>query len=161
SRPGTWTTGPVRRSTRAPWRCSRSWSRCTPCSGKAARVPPRAASAYDRPGEGAGGARGGDDMQAIVLAAAWRLSVAAALAATVPAPARAAAPVDLGDYVRRDRFEDIRISPDGRHLAATVPLEDRGVLVVLDRATGGIASGGAGAANTEVVDFWWADDGHV
>src|SRR5690606_4160087 len=30
-----------------------------------------------------------------------------------------------------------------------------------DRATGGIASGGAGAANTEVVDFWWADDGHV
>lgn len=100
-------------------------------------------------------------MQAIVLAAAWRLSVAAALAATVLAPARAAAPVDLGDYVRRDRFEDIRISPDGRHLAATVPLEDRVVLVVLDRATGGIASGGAGAANTEVVDFWWADDGHV
>src|SRR5690606_5728561 len=72
-----------------------------------------------------GSARGGDDMRAIVLAAAWRLSVAAALAATVPAPARAAAPVDLGDYVRRDRFEHIRISPDGRHLAATVPLGER------------------------------------
>lgn len=100
-------------------------------------------------------------MQAGMLPAAWRPVLVAALAAIASAPSMARAQVDLADYVRRDRFTDIKISPDGRHLAATVPLEDRVVLVVLDRASGDLVSGGSGAANTEVIGFGWAGSDHV
>src|SRR5690606_31607627 len=68
---------------------------------------------------------------------------------------------DLDAWVKRDRFETVKISPDGRHFAATVPMEDKTVLVVLDRASRKIVSGGAGVADSEVMDFWWADNEHV
>src|SRR5690606_12927862 len=55
----------------------------------------------------------------------------------------------------------VKISPDGRHFAATVPMEDKTVLVVLDRASRKVVSGGAGVADSAVLDFWWANDEHV
>ena len=71
------------------------------------------------------------------------------------------AQIDLTPYVESDRYEAIKISPDGRHLAATVPLEDKTVLVVVDHASRKIVSGGAGVADSAVMDFWWVDDERI
>lgn len=75
-------------------------------------------------------------------------------------PARAQ--IDLGPYVRDSSYDEIKISPDGRHFAATVPMEDRTVLVVLDREAGNkVVAGGMGVRDSAVRDFWWADDSRV
>ncbi|TWT22526.1 S9 family peptidase [Luteimonas marina] len=87
---------------------------------------------------------------------AWWLAVAVAIAG---APARAQ--VDLTPFVKRDTYETIKISPDGAHLAATMPLEDRTVLVVVNRADRRIVSGGMGVKNSAVWDFWWVDDERI
>src|SRR5690606_6520895 len=100
-------------------------------------------------------------MQTAAAPAAWRLAIAAALAVLVLAAGPALAQVDLDAWVKRDRFETVKISPDGRHFAATVPMEDKTVLVVLDRASRKIVSGGAGVADSAVMDFWWAGDESV
>lgn len=89
---------------------------------------------------------------------AWRLAMAAVIASAIW-PARAQ--VDLTPYVKRDHYETIKISPDGRHLAATVPLEDRTVLVVLNRDSKEIVSGGMGVTDSVVSDFWWVDDERI
>lgn len=89
---------------------------------------------------------------------AWRWATAVVMAlACCPVWAQ----IDLAPWVKRDRYETIRISPDGRHYAATVPMEDRTVLVVLDRASQQLVGGGVGAADSAVEDFWWADDGRI
>jgi len=90
------------------------------------------------------------------LVIGW-LSAVALACVGIPAHAQ----VDLGPFVQRDKFERIKISPDGAHLAATVPLEDRTVLVVLNRADKQIVAGGAGVRNSAVWDFWWVDDERI
>ncbi len=100
-------------------------------------------------------------MQAGNVSAAWRLAAAAVVATIALACGPAQAQVDLDGWVKRDRFETVKISPDGRHFAATVPMEDKTVLVVLDRASRKIVSGGAGVADSEVLDFWWSGNEHV
>lgn len=65
------------------------------------------------------------------------------------------ADVDVSAYVRKDQFEDIRISPSGRHFAATVPLEDRTVLVVIERGTNKLTATFNVGRNTAVSDFAW------
>ena len=89
---------------------------------------------------------------------AWRLAMAAVIASAIW-PARAQ--VDLTPYVKRDHYETIKISPDGRHLSATVPLEDRTVLVVLNRDSKEVVGGGMGVADSAVDDFWWADEERI
>ena len=86
----------------------------------------------------------------------WLLACALA-GAGQPAQAQ----VDLAPFVQRDRYEQIKLSPDGAHLAATVPLEDRTVLVVLNRASKQIVAGGAGVKDSAVWDFWWVDDERI
>lgn len=86
----------------------------------------------------------------------WLLLVVGGLVAP---PLRAQ--IDLEPYVRRDAYVAIKISPDGRHLAATRPMEDRTVLVVLDRAERKVVAGGMGVRNSAVWDFWWADDERI
>ena len=80
------------------------------------------------------------------------------VAACMCGEVRAQAPVDLTPFVQRDRYEQIKISPDGKHFAATAPLEDRTVLVVLNRADKQVVAGGVGVKNSAVWDFWWVDD---
>src|SRR3546814_2861551 len=58
---------------------------------------------------------------------AWLALLLAAFAMT------ASAQVDVEPYVRKDAFQTIEISPDGRYLAATVPKEDRTGVVILQR----------------------------
>ena len=67
------------------------------------------------------------------------------------------AQVDVGLYVKKDEFGEIKISPTGEFYAATVPMEGKTVLVILRRsnnqATGSFALG----KNTHVKGFWWAN----
>jgi dipeptidyl aminopeptidase/acylaminoacyl peptidase len=81
-----------------------------------------------------------------------QLTLAALMALSFSAQA---ADVDVATYTKRDQFTDLKISPGGDYYAATVPLEDRTVLVVLDRATNKISGSFKLAANNHVSDFRW------
>ena len=87
------------------------------------------------------------------MKSAWnRLLIAAMAAVSFNA---AATGVDVDAYVRKDRFEDIKISPNGEYFAASVPLEDRTILVVLDRATNKMTGRFVLGRNNHVSDFRW------
>ncbi|HEY5781145.1 MAG TPA: S9 family peptidase, partial [Lysobacter sp.] len=97
-----------------------------------------------------------------VLAALIGSAMAPAFAqAGAPADAQVDAQVDLAPYLRRDAFESIKISPDGKHYAATVPLEDRTVLVIVGRSDKQYISKAAGVKDSVIADFWWANDERV
>ena len=70
-------------------------------------------------------------------------------------PAGVAAGVDVKAYTRRDQFTDIKVSPTGQYFAATVPLEDREVLVVIERGTNKISGSLNLGRNTAVDEFSW------
>ena len=73
----------------------------------------------------------------------------------------AMAQVDLEPYLRRDAYETIKISPDGLHFAATVPLEDRTGIIVLRRSDKRVLSRTVGVEHSAVADFWWADNKRI
>ncbi|MET0754809.1 MAG: S9 family peptidase, partial [Pseudoxanthomonas sp.] len=73
----------------------------------------------------------------------------------------AAAQVDLDAYLKRDRYERVKISPTGEYLAVTVPLEDRTALAILRRSDKAITSKAIGGEHSLVHDFWWANDERV
>lgn len=88
----------------------------------------------------------------------WKVGVLALLVWWV---GPASAQVDLEQYVKRAGYEDIKISPDGRHYAATVPTDDRVGLVLLRRSDGKVVASALGVENSVVADFWWANDERV
>lgn len=47
--------------------------------------------------------------------------------------AQAATAVDIAPFIRNDGFEDLKLSPDGEYYAASALLDDRSVLLVIDR----------------------------
>lgn len=84
---------------------------------------------------------------------------AMALAMALCAPAGA---VDVEAFIKKDRFETIEISPTGAYLAATVPLEDRTVLAILDRRDNNKLIGRfALGRHTHVHEFSWVSDERV
>lgn len=89
----------------------------------------------------------------------WMAMLAALL--WLAGPVRAQGQVDLEQYLKRDGYGRIKISPDGRYYAATVELEDRGALVILRRSDKKVVGGSAGAKDSVVDDFWWAKDDRV
>lgn len=85
--------------------------------------------------------------------------VLAALIAAVGMPGHALAQgVDVAAFVKKDRFGTIRISPKGDYYAATVPLEDRTILVVMNRSTNTVTGQFGRGRNTHVEDFTWVND---
>lgn len=101
--------------------------------------------------------RAGGRAFALVLAL-----LGAALPAVVAAePAGAVTPVDVMRYVRRDSYMQLQISPGGDHYAATVPLEDRIILVVIDRVSGQPTAKIEGEKDTVVTEFQWVNDHRV
>jgi dipeptidyl aminopeptidase/acylaminoacyl peptidase len=93
------------------------------------------------------------------------LCLAAAMAAG-PAPgfAQATAPaagVDVAAFIKRDIFGDIKISPNGDYLAATVPMEDRTGMIILNRSTGEKTAAFALGKNTHVEEFVWVNPERV
>ncbi len=73
----------------------------------------------------------------------------------------AVAQVDVQRFIRKDKFESIKISPGGEYLAATVPLEDRTVLAIIRRADNQLTGTFALAKNSHVSGFWWVNPGRV
>lgn len=82
-----------------------------------------------------------------------QLLLAAALAA-LSAPSVAAG-VDVSAYTRTDAFTDLKISPQGQYLAATIPLEDRSILVVIERGSNAVAGTFKLPRDNYVDDFEW------
>jgi hypothetical protein len=90
---------------------------------------------------------------------AWRgraLGVALALAAWP-----VAAQVDLTPYLKQDVYREIKISPTGEYYAATVPLEDRTILVVVRRSDKQPTARISGVKGSDISDFHWINDERV
>lgn len=94
----------------------------------------------------------------LLLALGLALCSAHAAATDAPPPASA---IPLDHFLESDAFGSLKISPDGKHLAATVPYEKSIVLVVLRRED---------MKQTAVVKledeglvdgFWWANERQV
>jgi dipeptidyl aminopeptidase/acylaminoacyl peptidase len=93
------------------------------------------------------------------------LSTTAAMAAEVPAdiaaPAAASAALDIDSFAKGDTFSDIKLSPTGEFLAASVPMNDETALVIFTREnmkrTGVFRVG----RHNHVDDFWWVSPTRV
>ncbi len=69
--------------------------------------------------------------------------------------------LDLDPFLRRDSYERIKISPNGEYYAATVPLEDRTVLVVIRRSDQTPTAKIEDKEDTVIADFWWVSGNRV
>jgi len=63
--------------------------------------------------------------------------------------------VDVSAYTRKDQFTDLKISPNGEYLAATMPMEDRSVLAVIQRGTNKVTGSFKMPRDNYVADFEW------
>lgn len=82
-------------------------------------------------------------------------------ACVVAAPVSAAPVVDVGPFIRKDAFTDIKLSPSGEFLAATVQKEDRTGLVILSRKDNRVLAAASLGKNNHVADFWWVNPERV
>ena len=67
-----------------------------------------------------------------------------------------AQPVSFTDLARHEQYRSVKISPDGKYLAATAVVKGQTVLALIrlgDKKGGNIVSPREG---NEVIDFWWA-----
>ncbi len=68
----------------------------------------------------------------------------------------------MEDFIRLDKFESIKISPDGRHFAATVPIEDDlNILAVISIEKMEMTGYFKPVGKIVVADFWWANSDRV
>jgi dipeptidyl aminopeptidase/acylaminoacyl peptidase len=77
------------------------------------------------------------------------------------APSAPISPPPLEDFIERDSFREIKVSPDGRHIAATVQAENGGALVFIRRDTLERTGYFYAGQRMDVMDFWWAGDERV
>lgn len=83
-----------------------------------------------------------------------------AMAQSASPPPQTASPppvVDIDAFIKRDAYGDIKISPTGEYYAATVPLEDRTILVVVRRSDKAITAKIHIGEDTVIADFWWVN----
>ena len=73
----------------------------------------------------------------------------------VPAMSHAQHKVEVGSFIKNDVFENITISPNGDYYAATVPLEDRTGLVVMQRSDLKVTASLAMGKNSHIEGFTW------
>ena len=95
-------------------------------------------------------------------ALAFAPALAGAQATATSVPAAADKPYQIADFIRRDRFQRVKISPKGTYVAATVPYNDRTVLVILKPGqTEPFGHVTLKEPNTHVLDFWWVSDNRI
>ena len=94
--------------------------------------------------------------------------LAALLLGSAVLPALAAAPQPAAvlphaaeDFLRKEKFKEIKISPDGTYFAATVAHEDKTILVFMRRSDLAVTGAFNMAGKTHVHDFWWVNDERV
>ena len=88
------------------------------------------------------------------------LGLAVLLALVMPMTSAWAA-VDLAQFIRKDDFNDIKISPTGKYYAATVPLEDKTALVIFTRDGNKSAGTFMPMRNAHVNEFEWVNNERV
>jgi len=81
---------------------------------------------------------------ALILACSIGLATAPAMGA-----------VGIDKYIKNDSFENIQLSPTGEYYAATVPMEDRTVMVVIRRADGKVTANVSGGEHSVISSFHW------
>lgn len=79
------------------------------------------------------------------------------MAAIGLASLQSATAIDVAAYVKKDRFETLKISPTGKYYAATVPLEDRTALAILLRDGNKLSGTFNLGKNTHINDFSWVN----
>lgn len=89
------------------------------------------------------------------------LTVALAIAAATAPLAAFAAGVDVDAFTKNDQFNEIKLSPGGEYLAATVPFDDRTVLVILDRANNKVLGRFQLGADSAIDSFAWVNPTRV
>ena len=98
-------------------------------------------------------------MKKTVVASITSLALAlASLAVSAQAPK----PHEVEDFIRKQKFVDIKISPTGEYYAATVAVERKTSLVVLRRADNKVtAQVHVPGDRTHVADFWWVSNERI
>jgi hypothetical protein len=94
----------------------------------------------------------------------WLLPVLLAIPALSPVAASAAdnKSYEVADFIRDDRFLNIKISPKGTYAAATVPRDGKTLLIVIkpgQQTPYGLVN--FRESNTHVVNFWWVNDERI
>jgi dipeptidyl aminopeptidase/acylaminoacyl peptidase len=67
-------------------------------------------------------------------------------------------PIPVEDFWKRSSFSQVKISPDGRYLAATVPFEKLRALVVMDLATKQITGSFKPQEKAYIGEFYWVSN---
>jgi hypothetical protein len=94
----------------------------------------------------------------------WAALAVAGLLCVQTGQVTAAGPVtalELDNYLKRDTFTDIKLSPGGDYYAATVPMEDRTALAILSRSTGKITGSFVPPRNNHATTFNWVNNERV
>lgn len=89
-----------------------------------------------------------------ILAAAIGLCSAAVVAETGPA-------YGIEDFIKKDIFDHIKLSPTGEYYAATLRAEDRTVLAILRRSDRKKTATFVRGRNSHIEDFWWVNNERV
>ncbi len=67
----------------------------------------------------------------------------------------------VADFVKKDIFDRIKLSPSGAYYAATFRAEDRTVLAILRRADKKKTATFVRGRNSHIEDFWWVNNERV
>jgi dipeptidyl aminopeptidase/acylaminoacyl peptidase len=92
----------------------------------------------------------------VLLASLVIMSVSPASFAQTPKPH------DVEDFIRKPKFNDIKISPTGEYYAATVPVGRKTGLIIVRRSDSKVtATMGVPGDQTHVADFEWVSNDRV
>jgi dipeptidyl aminopeptidase/acylaminoacyl peptidase len=64
-------------------------------------------------------------------------------------------PIPVEDFFKLSSFNSVQLSPDGKYIAATVPLEDKTALVIMDLKTKQITASHKPQNTVHVMGFYW------
>ncbi len=96
----------------------------------------------------------------LLLTCFFMIGCAGASAQEAPAPARPT-PASVGQFVKLDTFHQLKISPTGEYLAATAPVDNKTVLVIIRRKDMQQMSVVGVPSRSHIDDFWWVNDTRV
>ena len=64
-------------------------------------------------------------------------------------------------FADEGQFSNVKLSPDGKYLAATVPQGDRSLLVIMQRSPHQLTASYRLPKGTHISNFWWVNDERV
>lgn len=91
----------------------------------------------------------------------WPVSLARLAVLALLLVGQSVAAYTMEDFLRLDKFGQIKLSPDGRHFAATVPTDEGNILAVINLDDMKMTGYFKPAGKIVVADFWWASSERV